>query len=86
MGFSLEILSLQNRYQRDVKMAILPGVEGDFGVLTGHAHFITAVKPGKIRINCEDFDDYLRVGFGLVEVTPQKVTLITEELINEKHF
>jgi F-type H+-transporting ATPase subunit epsilon len=86
MGFSLEIISLEKKYQRDVKMVILPGIEGNFGVLTGHTRFITAVKPGEIRINCEDFDEYFRVGFGIAEVTSQKVTLITQELINEKYM
>ncbi len=64
MGFSLEIISLGKRYQKNVKTVILSGFEGDFGVFTGHTHFITAVKPSKIRINYEDTDEYIRIGFG----------------------
>lgn len=61
-------------------MVILPGIEGDFAVLKGHTNFITAVKPGKLKVNYENVDEYVKVGFGLVSVTSNKVTVITEKL------
>ncbi|MDD4568903.1 MAG: F0F1 ATP synthase subunit epsilon [Tepidanaerobacteraceae bacterium] len=85
MGFSLEIVSPQEKYQRDVNMVIIPGVEGDFGVLAGHTHFITGVKSGKLRVVDKNFDAYYSIDFGLVEVKPHKVTVITEKFSKLKN-
>jgi len=69
-----------SKHKQDAEMLILPGIEGDFGVLKGHTHFITAIEPGTLRVKYECNDKFLEVGFGLVSVTPNKVTIITEEL------
>ena len=35
----------------DVHMVVVPGVEGDFGVLEGHAPFMSTIRDGEIRIH-----------------------------------
>ena len=38
---------------RAVEMVVVPGAEGDFGVLPGHAPFISQVRPGVIEVHEE---------------------------------
>ena len=34
----------------DVHMVVVPGVEGDFGVMAGHARFMTTLKDGELKL------------------------------------
>lgn len=84
MGINVEILTPLKKYEKEAKMVILPGVEGDLGVLTGHTHLITCLKPNKLQIIGKNFHEYYKVGFGLIKVTPQEVTIITENFYKEE--
>lgn len=84
MPFEICIYSPQKRMVKKVDMAVLPGIEGNFGVLAGHAPFITAVKSGKIKVVGEGFVEYYNIGFGLVEVLPERTVLITDIFSEEK--
>lgn len=61
-------------------MVVVPGSEGDFGVLPGHIAMITAVRPGVIEL----YDDnkvtarYMVAG-GFAEVTGERCTVLAEE-------
>ena len=65
----------------DVDMVTVPGREGDFGVLAGHAPFISTIRPGVVDV--EDPDAAIRVFVrgGFAEVTPKGLTLLAEEAI-----
>ncbi|MEE8140234.1 MAG: ATP synthase F1 subunit epsilon [Alphaproteobacteria bacterium] len=63
-----------------VEMVVVPGVEGDFGVLPGHAPVIAQVRPGVIDIHGDG--KVLRrifVAGGFAEVTPERCTVLAEE-------
>ena len=55
-----------------------PGSEGDFGVLFGHAPFMTTLKEG--RVKAYDGDDTLvfDVRGGFADVTPEGLTILAE--------
>ena len=59
-----------------VSMVTLPGVEGDFGVLPGHAPFISILKPGGIYYDEGGMPRILVVSAGFAEVTADKVLVI----------
>lgn len=63
-----------------VDMVVVPGTEGDFGVLPGHAPVIATVRPGVIEIH-EDgqVNNRIFVGGGFVEVTAERCTVLAEE-------
>jgi F-type H+-transporting ATPase subunit epsilon len=63
---------------RQVDEVIAPGVEGEFGVLPGHAHFLTTLKIGELRYRIDDQTHYMSVLWGFAEVTPTKVTVLAE--------
>ncbi len=67
-------------YSGEAAMAIIPGSEGEFGVLPGHAPVISALKPGVVRAEDENGAVILRVAVteGVVEVTPKRCVVLSE--------
>lgn len=68
-------------YSASADMVVVPGVEGDFGVLAGHAPFISIVRTGIIDVkgSAEGGDLRIFVRGGLAEVTPAGLTVLAEE-------
>jgi F-type H+-transporting ATPase subunit epsilon len=59
----------------------VPGAEGDFGVLPGHAPFISALRPGVLTIrNGADLKRYFVRG-GFAEVHPEGLTVLAETAV-----
>lgn len=85
MPFDMELCSPRKKLVKKIKMMVVPGVEGNFAVLAGHAPLIAAVRPGRIKVEVEDHEEYYNTGFGLIEVLPEKTTLITEDFSEEKN-
>ena len=69
-------------FQGAVDMVVVPGVEGDFGVLAGHAPFMSTIRSGAISIH--DGADVRRtfIHGGFAEVTPDGLTILAEEAID----
>ena len=64
---------------RPVEMVVVPGAEGDFGVLPGHAPLISAVRPGVIEVYENDkVTDRIFVAGGFAEVTALRCTVLAE--------
>lgn len=65
-----------------VEMVTVPGREGDFGVLAGHAPVISSLRPGAIDIKGGDKGDarYFVLG-GFAEVTAKKLTVLAEDVL-----
>ena len=61
-----------------VEEVIAPGVEGEFGVLPGHTHFLTTLKIGELRYRVGELTRYMSILWGYAEVTPDKVTILAE--------
>jgi F-type H+-transporting ATPase subunit epsilon len=55
------------------------GAEGDFGVLAGHAPFMTALKEGKLRVSNDGQVTVYDVKGGFADVTPQGLTILAEQ-------
>jgi F-type H+-transporting ATPase subunit epsilon len=63
-----------------VDMVVVPGTEGDFGVLAGHAPMISTVRPGVIDIYEGDrIVDRVFVAGGFAEVTETRCTVLAEQ-------
>ena len=64
----------------DVEMVVVPGTEGDFGVLVGHAPLISALRPGVIdTYSGTSVDKRLFVAGGFAEVTGERCTVLAEK-------
>ena len=64
----------------EVGQVDVPGSEGDFGVLAGHAPVITTLKPGVITVKVQGAaDERIFVLGGFAEVNLQGLTILAEE-------
>jgi F-type H+-transporting ATPase subunit epsilon len=71
----------------DVDMVTLPGTEGYFGVLAGHAPVISSLRPGVIEVTGGETPGlrlFIRGGFA--EVDGRKVTVLAEEAVPMSEF
>jgi F-type H+-transporting ATPase subunit epsilon len=64
-------------YSEAVDMVTLPGVEGQMGVLPQHVRLMTQMVPGELIVRKDGHEDYLAVGEGLVEITNDHVSIVT---------
>jgi F-type H+-transporting ATPase subunit epsilon len=67
---------------RDVDMVVVPGTEGDMGVLPRHSPAITTVRPGTIVVyEGGAVSDRIFIAGGFAEVTGDRCTVLAEEAI-----
>lgn len=65
-----------------VDMVVVPGEEGNFGVLAQHAPLISAVRPGVIDVhNGGKVTEQIFVAGGFAEVTPARCTVLAEQAV-----
>ncbi|WP_429910779.1 F0F1 ATP synthase subunit epsilon [Glycocaulis sp.] len=66
-------------FSGEVDMVVVPGAEGDFGVLAGHAPFMATIRTGTIDVHAESGITRIFIHGGFAEVTPQGLTILAEE-------
>lgn len=65
-----------------VDMVVIPGVEGDFGVLHGHQPLVALLRPGILEIeNAGTPNRRIFVSGGFAEVTNERCAVLTEEAV-----
>jgi F-type H+-transporting ATPase subunit epsilon len=65
-----------------VDMVVVPGVEGDFGVLPGHSLLISTIRPGTIAVyQGQSVTRRIFVVGGFAEVTPERCTVLADAAI-----
>ncbi|HLI67015.1 MAG TPA: ATP synthase F1 subunit epsilon [Caulobacteraceae bacterium] len=62
----------------EVDQVDAPGSEGDFGVLPGHAPFMTALKEGFVTVHNDGHKIHFELQGGFADVTPQGFTILAE--------
>lgn len=80
----LEIVTPEKRTFSDlVDLVVIPGVEGEMGVLENHAALVTTLAPGELRYAKGGEEHELAVGEGIVEITGTSVSVLTDLAIAE---
>ena len=64
-----------------VEEVVVPGAEGDFGVLAGHAPFMSTMRPGFIEVRREAGTERIFVPGGFADTTAAGLTILAEEAI-----
>jgi F-type H+-transporting ATPase subunit epsilon len=83
MTLKLEIVTPEGTaYSQDVEMVTLPGVEGEMGIYPEHVPLLTQVVPGELIARRAGRDEFLAVGEGFVEITGQRVAIVTDMAIS----
>ena len=81
--FQFELVSPERLLVSEpVDMVVVPGAEGDFGVLPRHAPLISTLRPGVIRIfEGRTVKNRIFVAGGFAEVTAERCTVLAEEAL-----
>lgn len=68
-------------YSENVDMVTLPAAEGQIGILPRHVPLMTQMVPGEMIVRENGSDRFLAVGEGLVEITGDRVAILTDMAI-----
>jgi F-type H+-transporting ATPase subunit epsilon len=83
MPLKLEIVTPEARiYSDEVDSVVLPGSEGEMGILPSHAPLVTALQCGELRLTKGGKTIVMAVGEGLVEVTGSSTRVLTDMAID----
>jgi len=78
----LEIVTPEAKvYSEDVEMVTLPGVEGEMGIYPNHVPLMTQIASGEIIARKSGQDAFLAIGDGFVEITGERVIVLTDMAI-----
>ena len=65
-------------FSGEVDQVDIPGVEGDFGVLAGHARVVAAIRPGILTVTTGGSHEKIIVLGGLAEVSEKGLTVLAD--------
>jgi F-type H+-transporting ATPase subunit epsilon len=75
----LEIVSPERRaYADEVDMVIVPGIDGELGILPHHTQLLTALGTGELRIKKAGTEQLMFISGGFVEVRPDRVVVMAD--------
>jgi F-type H+-transporting ATPase subunit epsilon len=78
-SLKLEIVTPEGKlYSDNVEMVTLPAVMGQMGVYPHHTPVTTQMEPGEIIIHKDGRDLFFATGEGLIEVTGDRVSVLTD--------
>jgi F-type H+-transporting ATPase subunit epsilon len=79
MALHFELVSPEKLvFAGEVQQVDVPGAEGDFGVLEGHAPLVTTLRPGILTVHGAGGAEQIVVLGGFAEVSPQGLTVLAE--------
>jgi F-type H+-transporting ATPase subunit epsilon len=83
MPIRCEIVS-QDRivYQGDADIVVLPGTDGEMGILPHHAPLLTTLKYGIIKVRSQGQETIFTVAGGIAEVQPDILTVLADSAEN----
>lgn len=79
----LEIVTPEAKtFSQDVEMVTLPGTEGEMGIYPMHVPLMTQIVAGEVSIRKGGQEHFFAVGDGFVEITADRVAIMTDMAIN----
>jgi len=80
MPLHVEIVTQEGKLfeEPEATMVIIPGEEGEMGVLPHHAALLTTLKPGELRVRRGNAEESFIVYGGVVEVRPDRVIVLAD--------
>lgn len=82
--FDFELVSPEKKLiSAPATMVVIPGTEGDFGVLPNHMKLVASIRPGVVRVSMEgDETENIFIAGGFADVTGESCTVLAEEAVN----
>lgn len=79
MSLKLEIVTPEATiFSDDVDTTVIPGTLGEMGILENHVPLVTTLAPGELSYKKGGEEHHLAIGQGIVEVLPDRVSVITD--------
>ncbi|MDD5289044.1 MAG: F0F1 ATP synthase subunit epsilon [Dehalococcoidales bacterium] len=79
MGIRIDVVTAERLvFSEDADIVIVPGVDGEMGILPHHAPLMTMIKPGEILIRKGAEEYSLAVSGGFLEVKPDHITILAD--------
>jgi F-type H+-transporting ATPase subunit epsilon len=86
-SLKLEIVTPDAKtYSEEVEMVTLPGVEGEMGIFPMHVPLMTQVVAGEVVARKNGRDTFLAIGDGFVEITGDRVAILTDMAIRVENI
>jgi F-type H+-transporting ATPase subunit epsilon len=83
----LEIVTPEAKvYSEDVDMVTFPGIEGEMGIFPMHVPLMTQLAAGEISVRKGGQEFFLAVGDGFVEITGERVSILTDMAIKAENI
>ena len=83
----LEIVTPEAKtYSEDVEMVTVPAAEGEMGIYPNHVPLMTQVVPGEIIVRKDNRDYFLAVGEGFMQVTGDRVAIMSDMAIRAENI
>jgi len=83
----LEIVTPEAKvYSEDVDMVTFPGIEGEMGIFPMHVPLMTQLAAGEISVRKGGQEFFLAVGDGFVEITAERVSILTDMAIKAENI
>ena len=80
--FHVDIVSAESSiYSGEADMVVAPGEAGELGVLPEHVPLLTRIRPGTVRIRHGGEEEVIYVSGGMMEVQPDRVTVLADTSI-----
>ena len=73
-------------YSEDVEMVTLPAAEGEMGIYPQHIPVLTQIVAGELTVRKDGRDVFLAVGEGFVQVTGERVAILTDMAIQAENI
>jgi F-type H+-transporting ATPase subunit epsilon len=69
-------------FHGEVDQVVVPGADGEFGVLPRHAPLMSTIRPGALRILNDGAERRIFVNGGFADVTPDGLTVLAEDAVD----
>ena len=73
----------QTMIKQEVEMVVVPGKDGDLGILPGHSKVMSSLRPGRVMVYSEDKNliKSFFVSGGFAEINPEKCIVLAESVV-----
>jgi F-type H+-transporting ATPase subunit epsilon len=87
MPIRCEIVSQDREvYSGDADMVIVPGIQGEMGILPNHAPLLSTLKYGFLRVRSSGQEQIFTIAGGVIEVQPDLITVMADAAENVKEI
>ena len=80
----LDIVTPEKKaFSDEIESVVVPGIQGELGILKAHAPLVTTLAPGELRYLKDGDEHSLAIGTGLVEISNDRVSVLTDMALGE---